>query len=91
LSKRGVPFREAHRAVGALVREAERRGVGIDALPLDVLRAAHPRFDATVRRALTPEAAVAARRAIGGTAPANVRREIGRWETTLDIRTRRRH
>jgi argininosuccinate lyase len=83
LAKRGVPFREAHRAVGALVREAERRGVALEALPLEAFRAAHPRFDRTVFRALTPEAAVAARKAVGGTAPANVRREIAAWEKRL--------
>jgi argininosuccinate lyase len=86
LAKKGVPFREAHKAVGALVREAERRGVALEALPLDAFRAAHPRFDRTVFRALTPEAAVAARSAVGGTAPKNVEREIARWEETLGLR-----
>src|SRR5262245_13582314 len=33
LVERGVPFREAHRAVGALVRAAEARGVALSALP----------------------------------------------------------
>ena len=83
LARKGVPFREAHRAVGALVREAERRGVALEALPLDAFRAAHRRFDRSVFKALTPEAAVAARRAVGGTAPSNVRREILRWEKRL--------
>jgi argininosuccinate lyase len=83
LAKRGVPFREAHGAVGRLVREAERRGVALEALPLEVFRDAHPAFDRRVVAALTPEAAVAARRAVGGTAPANVRREIRRWERAL--------
>jgi argininosuccinate lyase len=85
LAKRGVPFREAHRAVGALVREAERKGVALEALPLDAFRAAHPRFDRTVFRALTPEAAVALRSAIGGTAPKNVARETARWAKALGI------
>jgi len=83
LARRGVPFREAHRAVGALVREAERRAVALEALPLDAFRDAHPRFDAGVFRALTPEAAVAARRALGGTAPKNVAREVARWTRAL--------
>ncbi|MCC7136999.1 MAG: argininosuccinate lyase [Planctomycetes bacterium] len=88
LAKRGVPFREAHRAVGALVRAAEERHVALEALPLDVFRAAHPCFDRTVYRALTPEAAVAARTAVGGTAPENVERELARWEAHLDVRRR---
>ncbi len=85
LAKHGVPFREAHRAVGALVREAEERGVALEALPLEAFRAAHPRFDATVYEALTPEAAVAARSSVGGTAPENVAREIRRWERILGM------
>ncbi len=91
LAKKGVPFREAHRAVGALVREAEKRGVALESLPLDAFRAAHPRFDKTVYRSLTPEAAVAARSAIGGTAPKNVAREIARWEGLLRLTPPRLH
>ena len=79
LAKRGVPFREAHRAVGALVREAEERGAALEMLPIEVFRAAHPRFDETVYEALTPEAAVAARASIGGTSPRNVALELARW------------
>ncbi|MBL9089246.1 MAG: argininosuccinate lyase [Planctomycetia bacterium] len=90
LAKRGVPFREAHRAVGALVQAAEERGVALEALPLDVFRQAHPRYDRTVYRALTPEAAVAARGAIGGTAPKNVAKELARWEATLGLARRAR-
>jgi len=83
LAKRGVPFREAHNAVGRLVREAEKRGVALEALPLSAFREAHAAFDASVFASLTPEAAVKARSALGGTAPANVRREIARWEKAL--------
>jgi argininosuccinate lyase len=76
-------LREAHHAVGQLVRTAEERGVALEALPLEDFRAAHRAFDKTVYRALTPEAAVAARKAVGGTAPANVAREVRRWERAL--------
>ncbi|HEV8551039.1 MAG TPA: argininosuccinate lyase, partial [Polyangiaceae bacterium] len=38
----GMPFREAHHVVGALVREAEQRGVELSALPESVFAAAHP-------------------------------------------------
>ena len=80
---RGVPFREAHEAVGRLVREAEARGAALSELADEVLVACHPRLDASVRRVLTPEAALGARRAVGGTAPANVRRERRRWERRI--------
>ena len=77
------PFREAHRAVGALVREAEERGAALAMLPIEVFQAAHPRFDPTIYAALTAEAAVAARTAIGGTAPKNVARELAAWVKRL--------
>ncbi len=83
LAKKGVPFREAHGAVGRLVRAAEQQGVALEKLPLSAFREAHPAFDASVFAALTPEAAVKARAAVGGTAPANVSREIARWEKAL--------
>jgi argininosuccinate lyase len=85
LARKGVPFREAHHAVGRLVGEAERRGVALEALPLDAFRAAHPLFDGGVYAALTPQAAVAARSALGGTAPANVRRETRAWARRLGL------
>ena len=77
---RGVPFREAHEAVGRLVREAESRGVALAALDDEALAACHPTLDGSVRRVLTPEAALKARRAVGGTAPQNVRRSLARWQ-----------
>jgi argininosuccinate lyase len=80
---RGVSFREAHSAVGKLVSLAEKRTVGLEALSLDELRAAHVSFDSSVAKVLTPEGAVAARRAVGGTSPANVAREVRRWQKLL--------
>ena len=72
------------------MQAAEERGVALEALPLEVFRQAHPRYDRTVYRALTPEAAVAARGAIGGTAPKNVAKELARWEATLGLARRAR-
>jgi len=69
LVRRGVPFREAHAAVGKLVRRAEEAGIAISALPAEVWREAHPEFErhgSTPR--LTPEDSVEARAVPGGTA-----------------------
>jgi argininosuccinate lyase len=46
LVDRGVAFRDAHGAVGRLVREAEMAGVELDALPVTSYSAAHPAFGA---------------------------------------------
>jgi argininosuccinate lyase len=80
---KGVSFREAHGAVGKLVSVAETRGIGLESLTLEELRAAHERFDESVGDVLTPEGAVEARRATGGTAPTNVAREVRRWQRVL--------
>ncbi|MGH7476170.1 MAG: argininosuccinate lyase [Longimicrobiales bacterium] len=67
LVRRGVPFREAHRIVGGLVREAERQGVPLGGLSRTQLAAAHPalaRHDAPV---LSPESSVEARSVTGAT------------------------
>lgn len=72
LVKRGLPFREAHAVVGALVRECEARGCELSELPLDVYRAASPLFEMDITE-LTVDAALAARDIPGGTAPRQVR------------------
>ncbi|MHC5011341.1 MAG: argininosuccinate lyase, partial [Planctomycetota bacterium] len=85
LVRKGVPFREAHEAVGKLVAEAEAEGAALEALPIEAFTKAHRAFDASVRKALTVDAALRARRAIGGTAPVNVNREIQRWRRLLGL------
>ncbi|HEU4988895.1 MAG TPA: argininosuccinate lyase [Gemmatimonadaceae bacterium] len=67
LVRKGATFREAHAAVGHLVREAELRGVELDELPDTVFRDAHARFGADARDALSPERSVEHREVHGGT------------------------
>jgi argininosuccinate lyase len=87
LVQRGLPFRDAHHVVGALVREAETRGVQIGELPAAVLVAAHPSLTGPeLALALDPEAAVERRSLIGGPAKARVLSAIAearsRWPTS---------
>ncbi len=76
LVRKGVPFREAHRAVSGLVAESLRVGRPLSDLPLEAIRRHHPAFDADVYAALDPEAAVERRSVPGGTARAAVRAQI---------------
>jgi argininosuccinate lyase len=76
LARRGVPFREAHEVVGALVRLAESRGVDLDALSGEELAAAHPALDADVHALLDVERAVARRDGVNATAPTAVRAQL---------------
>ncbi len=76
LVRKGVPFRDAHEAVALAVREAERVGRDLAALPLATLKRFSARIEADVKAVLTPEGSIAARRHPGGTAPVQVRAAI---------------
>lgn len=71
--ERGLPFRRAHHIVGAMVKEAENRGCGLEELPLAALQEIEPSLTEEVYRVLDVEHAVASRTSEGGTAPARVR------------------
>ena len=83
LVRKGLPFRDAHEAVARAVREAERQGVDLAALPLSKLKGFSKEIGADVKRVLTPEGSVAARNHVGGTAPPQVRAAIARARKRL--------
>ena len=78
LTERGVPFRDAHAAVGRLVRLAEDRGVELADLDEADFVEADERLSGDVRNRLELQGAVARRVSLGGTAPARVREEAER-------------
>lgn len=69
LVRRGLPFREAHHAVGQAVRLAEDRGVALTDLTAADLQAISPHFGEDASAVLSVPAALAARGVPGGTAP----------------------
>jgi len=76
LVMKGVPFRQAHHAVGALVALSEKNGTPLPTLAANKYGSAAGRvFD--VRRAL------AARSVIGAPSPRNVLDQIARWKRLL--------
>jgi argininosuccinate lyase len=83
LVERGVPFREAHEAVGkaAAFSTAQRR-------PLAKLTAAewasfHPRFERDVLRCFDARRSLKRRELPGGPGPRQVRGQLKRWEKAL--------
>ena len=72
----GLPFRQAHNAVGRIVRLAEESGVGLAEVPLAAMRGIEPAIDERVFEVLTVERSVASRDSLGGTAPEQVRAAI---------------
>ena len=75
----GLPFREAHHVTGALVKQAAARGVGLEALTLEEMRAIEPRISTEVFSALGVDNSVNSRVSYGGTAPANVTAQAVSW------------
>jgi argininosuccinate lyase len=80
---RGLPFRQAHDVVGALVRVAEERGVELAALALEEFRAESPLFEADLYEWLDVARAVDRRDVAGGPARARVAAEIARVRAEL--------
>ena len=76
LVAKGLPFRQAHHVVGAVVRRAAELSLDLSALPLAELQAISPLFEADVAETFDFAQSVARRRAFGGTAPAAVRQQI---------------
>ena len=83
LVRKGATFREAHGAVGRLVRESESTGQEMQALPFSSFAAAHPRFAEDVYEALSPERSVIHREVEGGTGPDAVRAHLEAAQAAL--------
>jgi argininosuccinate lyase len=76
LVRRGVPFREAYKAVGAIVAVAVNDGVPLGHIDAGRALSIHPCLDAEALRALDPQSAVAAKESLGGTGPLAVAEQI---------------
>jgi argininosuccinate lyase len=83
LVRKGMPFREAHEAVGGLVRECEKRGCELGELPFEAYRAASSLFEPDILE-LDVDRALAARDLAGGTAPARVRKAARELRAALE-------
>lgn len=76
LVRKRITFREAHGAVGRLVREAEEKRCELGALPLASFQAAHMAFEPDVMGELSPASSLGNREIDGGTGPSAVKRQI---------------
>lgn len=76
LVKKGIPFRDAHAAVGRAVKMAEQKGVGLSDLSLKELQQFCPAVENDVFECLKIENALNARAHIGATAPSCVLKAI---------------
>lgn len=85
LVTKGVPFREAHGIVGAIVRECIERKCRIEDLPLDALRKHSESIGKDVFDILPVEKCVERRNSFGGTSPESVRAQIEYMESSVEL------
>lgn len=83
LVRRGVPFREAHSAVGKLLRVADEHGQALADLPDSVWEGVHPAFLEGPAPRPTAERSVEARNVAGGTGGRAVAQQIAEAEASL--------
>ena len=76
LVRRGATFREAHAAVGSLIRRIEAEQCELDELPLAAFAHAHPLFEQDVFDALGAAHSLGQREVEGGTGPRAVRAQL---------------
>jgi argininosuccinate lyase len=84
LAAKGVPFREAHHAIGTLVRRCEELGVSLEDVPQDELAAVHPDLSEVPEGLLTPRGSVHNKISAGSTAPGSVDEQLRQAKVFLE-------
>jgi len=88
LVREGVPFREAHEAVGSVVGFAVAEGRGLDSLSKAELQRFHAAFPAGADELLDLQRSFAQRTLVGGTARETVATALGDAEREIETATR---
>src|SRR3954469_17725354 len=83
LVKKGMPFREAHDAVGKLVVRASSSNRALNNISLFEMQGISPQFDDEVLKVFDARASLAKRTAIGAPSPSNVAAQIERWKSLV--------
>lgn len=80
---KGVPFREAHHVIGAMVALAEKKGVALNALSDADMKGLNPNFESDWREIFDVKRALGAREKVGMGGPQQVVESIARWRQLL--------
>jgi argininosuccinate lyase len=83
LVTKGVPFRQAHHAVGAVVKLAEQRGVALNELTDAEVAGVHPAYGPDWKDIFDLKRAMERRAGTGMPSPAQVRKQTARWRRIL--------
>jgi argininosuccinate lyase len=85
MTKKGLPFRDAHETVAKAVKYAIAQGVDLSALSLETLQSFNANIEADVFDCLSLRGSLEARNTLGGTAPSQVRMQIARHQARLKL------
>lgn len=80
---KGVPFRDAHHAVGAVVRLAEKNSVELNHLSTADVQQIHPAFESDWSDVFDLKRALAKREGTGMPGPKQVAKQFARWRKCL--------
>ena len=83
LVRKGIPFRKAHHAVGAVVALAEKAGKPLDQVTVEEFKSVDTNFGTDVRGIFELRKAIAQRDLPGAPAAKQVARQLARWEKLL--------
>ena len=84
LTRKGMPFREAYKLTGQLVRDCIEKGTVLEDLPLEEYRARSPLFDEDLYGEISLETCVRKRVSMGATGPESVGAQIKYVESWLE-------
>ncbi|MBC7658213.1 MAG: argininosuccinate lyase [Chitinophagaceae bacterium] len=73
---KGLPFRESHQVVSAIVKHAMEKGLSLNELPLDDYCRFYEGTDDDVYRAVSLESVLSKKASLGGTAPERVKEAL---------------
>ncbi len=84
LVRKGVPFRNAHHIIGALVSLAEKQAIELHAVSLNDAQAIDPHFEEDWVEVFDIPKAMAARNVAGMPGPDQVKKQINFWKQRLE-------
>ena len=86
LIRKGVSYRDAHDAVGEIIKDCLDAGRDISSLSESELKGFSRCFDADVKSLLNPQMSVKIKKSFGSTNPVLVRRQLDGWKKKLTKR-----
>ncbi|MGE5400945.1 MAG: argininosuccinate lyase [Ignavibacteriales bacterium] len=82
---KGVPFREAHKIVGNVVKYAEDNNLTFETITVDDLKSIHSIFDGSALECLNISSSLERKQTYGSPNPAMVKKQIEFWENKLSF------